>query len=277
MATATCGRAWETGPPALLRRHAGNAVRPSASRVLLPASMRRAIALGSESQVPAATGGIAGPARTEPDDHIAANACGTGRGLWKQAEITRGDDLRTDCGHRGQRHLRQRLVERADARSGRSGRCRRIPLGHHRPAVRSREARARIRRLDCRNEQRFLKSLMFRIRFGSTTGTRFGVSVVRPEDAADAASDAARGGWTQGEFACTPSDAPSCEDIPDRGGATFRGSAVAAAPGIAREQEGATLYAGKKSAHHSPHKYPCCLQKVPEKLYILIDGGGACK
>ena len=45
-------------------------------------------------------------------------------------------------------------------------------------------------------KQRFLKSLMFRIRFGSTTETRFGAYVVRPKDAVGVASDAARGGRT---------------------------------------------------------------------------------
>ena len=52
--------------------------------------MRRAIALGSGSQVPAATGGIVGPAQTDPDDHIADDGCGTSRGPWKQAEIAGG-------------------------------------------------------------------------------------------------------------------------------------------------------------------------------------------
>lgn len=39
-------------------------------------------------------------------------------------------------------------------------------------------------------------------------------------------------------FACAPHDAPSVGDLPDRGAAAFRGSAVAGAPVTAREKEG---------------------------------------
>lgn len=74
--------------------------------------------------------------------------------------------------------------------------------------------------------------------FGATTGTPCGAYVVRREDAADAASVVARGGWTRGVFAYAPNDAPSAGDIPDRGEAAFRGSAVVAAPVTARKQEG---------------------------------------
>ena len=92
----------------------------------------------------------------------------------------------------------------------------------------------------------FFNGLMSRIRFGSTSGTRFGAYVVKLEDADDAASDAARGGWTKGVFAYTPSDAPSAREIPDRGEATFRGSTVAVSDVDATNtKKGATLYAGK--------------------------------
>ena len=80
--------------------------------------------------------------------------------------------------------------------------------------------------------------LMSRIRFASTTGPRFGANVVRREGVAGTAFDAARGGRTQGVSAYAPNDAPSAGDIPDRGEAAFRGSAVAGAPVTARTQEG---------------------------------------
>ena len=92
----------------------------------------------------------------------------------------------------------------------------------------------------------FFEGLMSRIRFGSTTGTRFGAYVVKLQDTDLAASDAARGGWTKGVFAYTPSDAPSAREIPDRGEATFRGSTVAVSDvDPANTKKGATLYAGK--------------------------------
>jgi hypothetical protein len=98
---------------------------------------------------------------------------------------------------------------------------------------------------------------MSRIRFGSTGATRFGAYVVKQRDAEDPASDAARGGWTKGVFAYTPSDAPSGTDIPDRGEATYRGSTVAVSMVYDADEnntgdtvqegntKGATLYAGK--------------------------------
>lgn len=92
---------------------------------------------------------------------------------------------------------------------------------------------------------KFFNGLMYRIRSGPMTGTRLGAHVVTREDAAGAASDAAGGGWTRGGFAYAPNDAPSVGGIPDWGRAAFRGSAVAAAPVNAREQEGATLCAGR--------------------------------
>ena len=104
----------------------------------------------------------------------------------------------------------------------------------------------------------YFNGLMSRIRFGSTTGARFGAYVVKNEDASGEASDAARGGWTKGVFAYTPSDMPSEGDIPDRGEATYRGSTVAVSvvpdgpdtdsdPDTVDEgnRKGATLYAGK--------------------------------
>ena len=48
MDAATRGRALATGPPALLLRHAGKAVHPSAFRTILPTLIRRAVELGSE-------------------------------------------------------------------------------------------------------------------------------------------------------------------------------------------------------------------------------------
>ena len=90
----------------------------------------------------------------------------------------------------------------------------------------------------------FFNGLMSRIRFGSTASTRFGAYVVKNADADDAASDAARGGWTKGVFAYTPSDAPLAADIPDRGEATYRGSTVAVSEVDAANRKGATLYAG---------------------------------
>ena len=98
----------------------------------------------------------------------------------------------------------------------------------------------------------FFNGLMTRIRFGSTVGTRFGAYVVKDPDSADGASDAARGGWTRGVFAYTPSDEPSATDIPDRGEATYRGSTVAVSEVPTTDGDvdegngkGATLYAGK--------------------------------
>ncbi|MDE0622032.1 MAG: hypothetical protein OXH83_10205, partial [Bryobacterales bacterium] len=99
----------------------------------------------------------------------------------------------------------------------------------------------------------FFNGLMSRIRFGSTDSTRFGAYVVKNENdtATPTPSDAARGGWTKGVFAYTPSDAPSAGDIPDRGEATYRGSTVAVSPVAATgdvqdgNSKGATLYAGK--------------------------------
>ena len=92
----------------------------------------------------------------------------------------------------------------------------------------------------------FFNGLMSRIRFGSTSATRFGAYVVKDENDPDnnVTSDGARGGWTQGVFAYTPSDAPLEIDIPDRGEATFRGSTVAVSDVDDANRKGATLYAG---------------------------------
>ena len=92
----------------------------------------------------------------------------------------------------------------------------------------------------------FFNGLMTRIRFGSTTGTRFGAYVVKEENGSNNnASDGARGNWTKGVFAYTPSDAPLlATDIPDRGEATFRGSTVAVSGVDPANRKGATLYAG---------------------------------
>ena len=91
----------------------------------------------------------------------------------------------------------------------------------------------------------FFNGLMTRIRFGSTSGTRFGAYVVKQENVSGTPSDAARGGWTKGVFAYTPSDAPSATDIPDRGEARFDGSTVAVSALDLNNKKGATLYAGK--------------------------------
>ena len=91
----------------------------------------------------------------------------------------------------------------------------------------------------------FFNGLMSRIRFGSTSATRFGAYVVKEENDPDGdASDGARGEWTKGVFAYTPSDAPLAIDIPDRGEATFRGSTVAVSAVDTANRKGATLYAG---------------------------------
>ena len=90
-------------------------------------------------------------------------------------------------------------------------------------------------------------------RFGSTTGTRFGAYVVRRVDASDAAADVAGGGWTRGVFAYALNDAPSAGDIPDRGEAAFRGSAVVAAPVTARKQEGGDILLREDQARGGLH------------------------
>ena len=91
----------------------------------------------------------------------------------------------------------------------------------------------------------FFNGLMSRIRFGSTAATRFGAYVVKNEDATGTPSDAARGGWTKGVFAYTPSDPPTATQIPDRGEATYRGDTVAVSAVDSSNRKGATLYAGK--------------------------------
>ena len=100
----------------------------------------------------------------------------------------------------------------------------------------------------------FFNGLMSRIRFGSTSATRFGAYVVKEAsefvstDRAATfgdASDAARGAWTKGVFAYTPSDEPRATDIPDRGEATYRGTTVAVSEVDPDNRKGATLYAGK--------------------------------
>ena len=88
----------------------------------------------------------------------------------------------------------------------------------------------------------FFGSTSSRIRFGSTSGTRFGAYAVT-----DAGKPAAAGLWDTGVFAYTPADQPDPADIPSRGEATFRGDTVAVSRDTA-ETTPATdpkLYAGK--------------------------------
>ena len=100
----------------------------------------------------------------------------------------------------------------------------------------------------------FFNGLMSRIRFGSTSATRFGAYVVKEENDPDGdASDGARGGWTKGVFAYTPSDALR-NRIPDRGEATFRGSTVQCLTVDPANRKGATLYAGDDRARREPEK-----------------------
>ena len=83
----------------------------------------------------------------------------------------------------------------------------------------------------------FFSGVMSRIRFGSTTGTRFGAYAVKQDG-----THAATGNWDRGVFAYTPLDQPErAADLPTRGEATFRGDTVATG-GTNQDPE---LYAGK--------------------------------
>ena len=88
----------------------------------------------------------------------------------------------------------------------------------------------------------FFGSVSSRIRFGSTGGTRFGAYAVT-----DAGEPAASTMWDTGVFAYTPDKAPTDDDIPLRGAATFRGDTVAVADGSSGTTAATApkLYAGK--------------------------------
>ena len=85
----------------------------------------------------------------------------------------------------------------------------------------------------------FFTGVMSKIRFGSTTGTRFGVYAVRnkADHAAESGADIT---WDTGVIAYTPLDGPSADDIPSRGQARFQGDTVAI-----DDTASPVLYAGK--------------------------------
>lgn len=74
---------------------------------------------------------------------------------------------------------------------------------------------------------------MSKIRFGSTSNTRFGAY-------ANNSGDATSGTWSSGVFAYSPLSKPDTGDLPTRGQATYRGRTVAVDPGAAAR----TLYTG---------------------------------
>ncbi len=88
----------------------------------------------------------------------------------------------------------------------------------------------------------FFGSVSSRIRFGSTSATRFGAYAVT-----DAGEAAASSEWDTGVFAYTPADQPRTADIPTRGEATFRGNTVAVSDGSSgtTAADDPKLYAGK--------------------------------
>lgn len=68
----------------------------------------------------------------------------------------------------------------------------------------------------------FFSSIASRVRFGSTSSTRYGVYAVTADG-----THSAQEQWDTGVFLYTPLDAPRASSIPDRGSATFNGNTVA--------------------------------------------------
>lgn len=198
-----------------------------------------------------------------PDDRIADDGSGTNGGFWKQAEIavgmifgltadTEGYGIFDSAPWSGQtpdlaepddvvESLEDAITAQSDlGEFGRGFEDRTVAMNSAgTPHDASDHLDSKLGAGD------FLNGLMSGIRFGSTTRTRLAADVVKREDAAYAASDTARGGWTRGVFAYAPNDVPSVGDIPDRGKPR---SAEALPLHLLRRHSrdtGATLCAGK--------------------------------
>lgn len=208
-------------------------------------------------RAPVAAGGIAGPARTDPDDHIAGDGSGTSTGLRKQAGIAVGmvsgpfTDTECDCIFGGDLWSGQTLDldEPDDVVESVEGTVASLyALGEFGCEFEDRIAATDSVRtpseasnnLDPRLDagDSFNGLMMSGIRFGSAAGTRFCAHVFKWADSADAASHAARGVRTRGVSACTPNDASSVGDILGRSETMFRcsrcGGGSGHCPGTAR-------------------------------------------
>ena len=85
----------------------------------------------------------------------------------------------------------------------------------------------------------YFEAPLFRFKFGSTSGTRFGIFASRK----DALGGGALGsGWNSGAFAYSPLEQPAASALSTQGQATFRGDTVALEP---TETEEPKMYSGK--------------------------------
>ena len=115
-----------------------------------------------------------------------------------------------------------------------------------------------------KDAQDYFDGVMSRVRFGSTTNTRYGAYAVKKanQDAADTDDTM----WDTGVFFYTPSDEPmDPDDIPTRGTATYTGNTVAAETHAGFRE----LYSGKIELTASFAK-----QQIDGKITSLTDEDG---